>query len=75
MRSHTCPDKWLARLVLVVLLATLAPISLPRTVVAAPIFTVNSTLDEPDAAPGDGICFSTPSGKCTLRAAIMEPTT
>lgn len=35
-------------------------------------FTVNNTIDEPDAAPGDGVCFSTPSGKCTLRAAVME---
>jgi hypothetical protein len=34
--------------------------------------TVQSTLDEPDASPGDGICSSTPSQKCTLRAAIME---
>ncbi len=35
-------------------------------------FTVNSTLDEIDAVPGDSSCFSTPSGVCTLRAAIME---
>lgn len=35
-------------------------------------FTVNSTLDEEDANPGDGKCKSTPSKKCTLRAAIME---
>ncbi|MBI3241963.1 MAG: CSLREA domain-containing protein [Chloroflexi bacterium] len=37
-----------------------------------PGFTVNSTLDEPDSKPGDGLCQSTPSGVCTLRAAIME---
>lgn len=35
-------------------------------------FTVNSTLDEPDALPGDGKCKSATSHKCTLRAAIME---
>jgi len=35
-------------------------------------FFVNSTLDEIDANIGDGICSSTPSGKCTLRAAIQE---
>lgn len=35
-------------------------------------YTVNSTKDEPDADPSNGICSSTPSGKCTLRAAIME---
>jgi CSLREA domain-containing protein len=39
---------------------------------AAGPYTVNSTLDEPDATVGDGICASTPSGVCTLRAAIME---
>lgn len=38
---------------------------------AAPPFTVNSTLDEPDAAT-NGTCASTPSGVCTLRAAIEE---
>src|SRR3954447_14550496 len=38
---------------------------------AAPVFTVNSTLDEHDAAT-NGMCVSTPSGVCTLRAAIEE---
>ena len=38
---------------------------------AAPPFTVNSTLDERDAAT-DGQCVSTPSGVCTLRAAVEE---
>ena len=38
---------------------------------AAPVFTVTSTLDEHDAAP-NGMCVSTPSGVCTLRAAIEE---
>ncbi|MEK7786920.1 MAG: hypothetical protein AAB658_16040, partial [Chloroflexota bacterium] len=33
---------------------------------------MNSTLDEPDAKPGDELCLSAPSGVCTLRAAIME---
>ncbi|MEN9934760.1 MAG: hypothetical protein RLZZ387_1339 [Chloroflexota bacterium] len=36
------------------------------------VFNVNSTLDQPDASPGDGACSSTPSGVCTLRAAIEE---
>ena len=35
-------------------------------------FTVNSTLDEPDSNVNDGICSSTPSEKCTLRAAVMQ---
>jgi CSLREA domain-containing protein len=38
---------------------------------AAPTFTVNSTLDEPDATL-NGTCSSTPSGVCTLRAALQE---
>jgi CSLREA domain-containing protein len=39
---------------------------------ASASFVVNSFLDEPDANQGDSICASTPSGQCTLRAAIME---
>jgi len=35
-------------------------------------FPVDSTADEPDAVPGDGLCDSNPSGDCTLRAAIQE---
>jgi hypothetical protein len=38
---------------------------------AAPPFTVNSTLDEHDRT-SDGVCSSTPSNVCTLRAAIEE---
>ena len=37
----------------------------------ATTFTVNSTTDAVDAAPGDGIC-ATVGGDCTLRAAIEE---
>lgn len=39
---------------------------------AAQPIIVNSTVDEPDTAPGDGACSSTPSGFCTLRAAVMD---
>ena len=39
--------------------------------VLAASFTVNSTADQPDVNPGDGIC-RTASNTCTLRAAIME---
>src|SRR3954471_18970325 len=38
----------------------------------AATFTVNSTVDEPDASIGDGTCAADPSGGCTLRAAIDE---
>ncbi len=36
------------------------------------MFTVNSTLDEHLSATANGRCVSTPSGVCTLRAAIDE---
>ncbi len=38
---------------------------------AAATFTVNSTVDAPDADLGDGICADA-TGLCTLRAAIMQ---
>ena len=38
---------------------------------AATTFTVNSLLDTPDAAPGNGTCADA-NGACTLRAAIQE---
>ena len=40
-------------------------------VASAASFTVNSTKDAVDAAPGNGICDDG-AGNCTLRAAIME---
>src|SRR5262245_38281091 len=40
-----------------------------RTLLAQ--FTVNSTADAPDLAPGNGLC-ATATGICTLRAAIQE---
>ncbi|MGH8893644.1 MAG: choice-of-anchor Q domain-containing protein [Actinomycetes bacterium] len=51
--------------------------SLPLIPMAMPAdaqvqLTVDSTLDEPDANVGDGLCLSTSSGKCTLRAALQE---
>lgn len=46
------------------------PLPRPRKTTAT--FTVNSTFDQVDKKPGDGICKSKPSKKCTLRAAIME---
>ena len=47
-------------------------ITLLATTGEAATFDVNSTLDEGDAVPGDGNCISTPTGVCTLRAAIIE---
>lgn len=39
---------------------------------AIEVMTVETTTDAPDATPGDGKCEATESGKCTLRAAVME---
>src|SRR5688572_10642882 len=46
-------------------------VMVPYGQVWAASFTVNSTADQPDVSPGDGIC-RTASNNCTLRAAIME---
>ncbi len=44
----------------------------PMHMPTALTFTVNSTADEVDKHPGDGVCKSQPSKVCTLRAALME---
>jgi CSLREA domain-containing protein len=59
-------------LVSLVLAISIVPWGSTARPVYAAGFTVNSTADEPDAAPGDGACASTPSGACTLRAAVTE---
>ena len=43
----------------------------PTQVSAAGAFTVNTTVDAPDAAPGNGVCAAV-GGACTLRAAVQE---
>ncbi len=53
-----------------VLLAVGCLLVLPSTSMAV-VYTVDSTLDEPDPNPGTGGCL-TAGGKCTLRAAIQE---
>src|SRR3990172_7397658 len=63
------------RLFAVLALALLATMALPAiTARSAPIiFTVNSTLDQGDANPADGVCETAPgSGICALRAAIQQ---
>ena len=42
-----------------------------RGTVQAYTFTVNTTVDEIDASPGDGLCL-TIVGTCSLRAAVQE---
>jgi CSLREA domain-containing protein len=43
----------------------------PTVAAYAAEFVVDSTADAPDANAGDGVC-ATASGRCTLRAAVME---
>jgi CSLREA domain-containing protein len=61
-----------AMLLLLLVALVVAPWTAPARPVHAAGFTANSTADEPDANPGDGVCASRPSGFCTLRAAVME---
>ena len=48
-----------------------APASGGPSAAAARTFTVTSTADTPDAAPGNGVCADS-TGACTLRAALTE---
>ena len=43
----------------------------PPEATAAGAFTVNTTVDAPDASPGNGVCAAV-GGACTLRAAVQE---
>ncbi|HNG33922.1 MAG TPA: choice-of-anchor Q domain-containing protein, partial [Blastocatellia bacterium] len=54
--------------------ATTKNVAVSGTGVACPsLFTVDDTLDTPDANPGDGVCDDGSTDHlCTLRAAIME---
>ena len=54
----------IASVVLILVVMTVRPVS-------ALAFTVNSTADEGDVIPGDGVCETFAPGECTLRAAIM----
>ena len=64
--------KLAAPLVRCMLLAVLLwPWAPPAAAEPASIYTVISTLDNPDAAPGNNVCADS-VGSCTLRAAVME---
>src|SRR5262245_14179766 len=56
-----------AAVVLFVVATVLAGCGVPQR-----SFVVNSTVDAPDAAPGDNQCQTAVAGQCTLRAAIQE---
>ncbi len=58
-----------ATFLFLILIAVFAPQLL--TTRASVTFSVNSLLDTPDVAPGNGECLDA-NGKCTLRAAIQE---
>src|SRR5512143_812126 len=62
----------LAALFVCLLIAAIGPVARSVGATTSSIFTVNSTLDEPDVNPFNLNCISSPSGKCTLRAAIMD---
>lgn len=64
------PGECRSRNVFVLFLLAAMLIVLPSAAQAA-TFTVNSTADEVDADPGNGICAAA-GGACTLRAAIQE---
>lgn len=59
-----------AALFVCLLIAAIGPIARSVGATTSSIFTVNSTLDEHNVDASTGLCVSTPSGKCTLRAAI-----
>jgi trimeric autotransporter adhesin len=61
----------LAYFVLALLVAALIGVLSAKPAHAA-TFTVNSTGDEADKVPGDGVCQITTADQCTLRAAIEE---
>ncbi|HEX5375648.1 MAG TPA: CSLREA domain-containing protein [Solirubrobacterales bacterium] len=58
------------KVIVSLLIAACCLLVLPSAAVAVQ-YTVDSTLDEPDANPGTGGCL-TAGSKCTLRAAIQE---
>jgi len=61
-----------ALLLPIILQSSELPLSAVHRAEAMGVFSVNSTLDERDADLLDNTCFSTPSGLCTLRAAIDQ---
>jgi CSLREA domain-containing protein len=68
---------FLRRLLILLILAPVAGFTLggPTAIThaAGKTFSVNSTMDTPDATPGDGLCeTASGNGVCTLRAAIQE---
>jgi len=63
-------SSWL-KLPAALLVAALCALAVPALAAAAE-YTVNSTLDGPDKAPGTGGCETATLGECTLRAAVEE---
>jgi CSLREA domain-containing protein len=73
MNIYTPSRRACVRIAATLLSLLLIAVILPQllTTRAAVTFTVNSLLDTPDVAPGNGECKDA-NGACTLRAAIQE---
>lgn len=63
--------KVIGLLVAIIVLSVFALYKTGNTYAVGQTFIVDSTNDDGDAIPGDGLCAS-PLAECTLRAAIME---
>lgn len=68
----TMKTRGMLRLFLASILVVLTAVATPPSPAYAASFVVNSSGDQPDENPGDGICKIAGSNQCTLRAAIME---
>ena len=69
-RNSLCTSTSFVRIGIVVIAIVGYFAATPQSAAAA-TFTVTSTVDAPDAVPGDGICDDG-AGNCTLRAAVTE---
>jgi fibronectin-binding autotransporter adhesin len=71
-RSNRSTRLFLTVVLCSVLLAMLFfPLAYSASASPVLVFVVNSTADQDDATPGDGLC-QTADGDCTLRAAVQE---
>lgn len=65
------PTGWKRLLLLAAALFAGLAVAGPVPTALAATFTANSTADDPDKTPGNGLCL-TEAGDCTLRAAVQD---